>query len=65
MKKTIASFVVKVNASRNRKKLSEGKTETYEYGMVSIRKPELKEYIGRRVMVKILNVNDKIRGRRR
>ena len=64
MKKTIASFVVKVNASRDSKKLSDGKTQTYEYGMVSIRKPELKEYIGKKVIVKILNVKDKMRGSR-
>jgi hexokinase len=59
MKHTIASFVIKVNASTDSKKLSDGSIQKYEYGMVSIRTPELKEYIGKRVKIKILKVDGK------
>ncbi|MDE1865698.1 MAG: hypothetical protein KGH94_03640 [Candidatus Micrarchaeota archaeon] len=51
--KQIGVFRVKISTSTDRKKNAEGKTKSYEYGSLSIRTPDLKEYIGKEVMVRI------------
>lgn len=52
--KTIGTFRVKVHSSTDKKKLSTGKTEQYNYGSVSLRNPKLTDYIGKDVIVKVL-----------
>ncbi|MGI0141706.1 MAG: hypothetical protein ACREBF_03605 [Candidatus Micrarchaeales archaeon] len=51
--KQIGTFRVKISSTFDRKKLSTGKTKDYKYGSVSIRSPELTEYIGKEVMIRI------------
>lgn len=52
--KTIGTFRVKVHSSTDKKKLSTGKTEKYEYGSVSLRNPILTPYINKEVKVVVL-----------
>ena len=61
MKKTrlISSLIIRVNPTSDKKKLSDGTKKTYDYGMVSVRKPELKEYVGKEVEVKIFKIDKK------
>lgn len=56
--KQIGTFRVKVSSSFDRKKLSSGKTKDYTYGSFSIRTPNLTEYIGKEVMIRVF-VEDK------
>lgn len=46
------TFEVKVHATSDKKKLKEG-TKVYEYGVINIRSPDLKAYVGKVVKVKI------------
>ena len=49
--KEVAEFVVKVYATKDKKKLKRG-SKTYSYGTISIRDPRLTEFVGRRLRVK-------------
>lgn len=51
--KQIGTFRVKVSTSTDKKKTAEGTVKSYEYGSLSIRTPDLKEYIGKEVMVRV------------
>lgn len=51
---TIATYKVKVYATTDKKKLSDGTSKKYEYGAINLRAPQLKDFIGREVVVKIL-----------
>lgn len=66
MKRTrlISSLIIRVNPTSDKKKLSDGTKKSYDYGMVSVRKPELKEYVGQEVEVKIFKVDKKKKGKR-
>jgi len=46
------SFEVKVHATSDRKKLKKG-MKLYEYGVINIRSPELKAYVGKIVKIKV------------
>ena len=50
--KTIASFKVKIHKTTDKKKLKEG-NKTYTYGAINIRAPELAEFIGKVVKVRV------------
>lgn len=58
MAKSIGSFKVKVSSTTYKKKLKD-ETKNYEYGSVSIKSPELAEYIGQEVDVKIYKSDKK------
>ena len=58
MKKTIATFIAKISATSDKKKLKEG-SKTYTYGTISIRDSKLNEYIGKEVTIKVLNEDTK------
>lgn len=49
----IGTFRVKVSASTDRKKLSDGSVKTYKYGSVSLRNPLLTDYIGKEIMIRV------------
>lgn len=49
----IGTFRVKISSSTDKKKTAEGKVKNYEYGSLSIRTPDLTDYIGKEVMVRI------------
>jgi hypothetical protein len=51
--KQIGTFRVKVSPSTDKKKTKEGKVKEYKYGSVSLRNPNLTEYIGQEVMVRV------------
>ena len=51
--KQIGTFRVKISPSTDKKKTAEGKIKSYRYGSVSLRNPNLTEYIGQDVMVRI------------
>lgn len=57
MDKPISEYKVKVHPTTDRKKLKTGLKE-YEYGTVNIRDPQLKEYIGKTVKVKIFKTTE-------
>lgn len=46
------TFEVKIHATSDKKKLKGG-TKLYEYGVINIRSPDLKAYVGRIVKVKV------------
>lgn len=46
------TFEVKVHATSDKKKLKEG-TKVYEYGVINIRSPELKAFVGKVVKVSV------------
>lgn len=56
--KQIGTFRVRVSTSTDKKKTKEGKIKNYEYGSVSLRSPDLTEYIGKDVMVRVF-IEDK------
>ena len=51
--KQIGTYRVKVNPSTDKKKTKEGKTKAYKYGSVSLRNPDLTQYIGQEVMIRL------------
>ena len=53
--KQIGTFRVKVSSSFDRKKLSTGKTKDYKYGSISVRSPDLTEFIGKEVMIRVFD----------
>ncbi len=53
----IAEYKLKIHSTKDKKKLKTGPKE-YEYGTVNIRDPELREYIGKTVKVKIFKLTE-------
>jgi len=51
--KQIGTFRVKVSATTDKKKLSDGKTKDYKYGSVSLRNSKLTAYIGKEIMIRV------------
>lgn len=64
--KQIATFRVNVSSGTDTKKLSDGSKKKYRYGSITIRSPQLSEYIGKKLMIRIFDeevksmVNQKI-----
>jgi hypothetical protein len=50
--KAIAIFKVKVHKTTDKKEVG-GKSKSYAYGAINIRSPELAEYVGKTVKVRI------------
>jgi hypothetical protein len=48
-----------VQSSFDRKKLSSGKAKDYTYGSFSIRTPNLTEYIGKEIMIRVFEEDKK------
>ena len=53
---TIGSFKIKVFRATDKKTLSDGSQKDYEYGVASVRSTILNKYIGKDVIVKILDL---------
>ncbi len=51
--KTIATYKVKVYPTSDKKKLSNGTSKQYYYGAINLRAPQLKEFVGKEVVVKV------------
>lgn len=49
----IGTFRVRVSSSVDKKTLSDGTKKAYKYGSISLRNPELTEFIGKEVMVRV------------
>jgi hypothetical protein len=58
--KQIGTFRVKVNPSTDKKKTKEGKIKSYKYGSVSLRNPDLTDYIGQEVMIRVFLESKKV-----
>jgi len=58
----IATYKVKIYATKDKKKLSDGTSKSYAYGAINLRAPQLKEYVGKRVIVKVFE--DETKGKR-
>jgi hypothetical protein len=56
---TIATYKVKVYSTSDKKKLSDGTKKTYEYGAINLRAPQLKDFIGKEVIVKVFKEDKK------
>ena len=56
---TIATYKVKVYATSDKKKLSDGTFKKYEYGAINLRAPQLKDFVGKEVIVKVLKPEPK------
>ena len=56
--KTIATFKVKVHKTTDKKKLKE-ETKIYDYGAINIRSPELAKYVGKKVKVRVEDLDNK------
>lgn len=48
-----------MQSSFDRKKLSSGKAKDYTYGSFSIRTPNLTEYIGKEIMIRVFEEDKK------
>ena len=57
--KQIGTFRVKISKSTDKKKLSDGTIKEYEYGSLSLRSPDLTEFIGKDVMVRVFEEDKK------
>jgi len=51
--KQIGTFRVKVSSTQDVKKLADGSKKIYKYGSVSLRNPNLTQYIGKEVMIRV------------
>jgi hypothetical protein len=56
--RVIATYRVKVYETTDKKKLSDGTSKKYEYGAINLRAPQLKEYAGKKVIIKIFEDTD-------
>jgi hypothetical protein len=57
--KQIGTFRVRVSKTTDEKTLSDGTKKKYDYGSVSLRNPKLNEYIGKEVMIRIFDEEEK------
>jgi hypothetical protein len=57
--KQIGTYHLKVVSGTDRKKLADGTTKKYKYGMVVVRTPDLTEKIGDKVMIRVFEEEDK------
>ena len=57
--KQIGTFRVKVSSTSDKKKLSNGTTKEYTYGSVSLRNPKLTAYIGKEIMIRVFEEDNK------
>lgn len=57
--KAIGIHIVKVYATTDKKKLSDGTSKKYDYGAINLRSPELFQYIGQKVRIKIEPIPNK------
>jgi len=55
--KAIAIFKVKVHKTTDKKKVA-GKSKIYDYGAINIRSPDLADYVGKIVKVRIESIDD-------
>ena len=55
----IGTFRVKVSSGTDNKKLSDGTVKKYKYGMITIRTPQLTEVIGKNVMIRVFEEDQK------
>jgi hypothetical protein len=51
--KQIGTFRMKVALATVPKTLSDGKKVKYKYGTISVQTPQLEEYVGKEVMIRI------------
>jgi hypothetical protein len=56
--KAIATYKVKVYPTKDKKKLSDGSSKSYSYGAINLRAPQLKEYVGKTVIVKVFEESE-------
>ena len=49
----IATYKSRVYSTSDKKKLAKGSKKTYQYGAINIRSPQLKEFIGKDVVITI------------
>ena len=54
----IGKYTIKVSSTTYKKKLK-NENKNYEYGSVSIKRPELAEYIGQDVEVRVFHIDKK------
>lgn len=60
--KLIVTYKAKVYSTTDKKKLSNGSSKTYMYGAINLRTPQLKAFVGKKVIVKVFN--DETEGRK-
>jgi hypothetical protein len=53
--KLIVTYKAKVYSTADKKKLSDGSSKTYAYGAINLRAPQLKAFVGKKVIVKVFN----------
>ena len=51
--KQIGTFRLKVISAIDDKKLADGKIKKYHYGSISVKSPQLADYVGKEIMVRI------------